>query len=389
MTENTPLIWIWQHAGWPAFTWQEQHIQPLLREVRFKQGMLLGKAGVVNVGGENGATLDTLLQNILTSSAIENEHLNAQSVRSSLAKRLGLTIAADVAYPTSQRTEGLAELMMDAIGNLANPLTMERLFQWHQWLFPETELLLPRLHVGQLRGDEPMQVVSGRIDKPTVHFEAPPRAGLEQNLNEFIEWFNHSRSQAVIDPLLRAAICHFWFVTVHPFDDGNGRLTRSLTDLALAQADAQSIRLYAMSVAILENRSDYYRVLESSQRGGLDISEWLVWFLRTLAITLQTALDNIQRILAKTQFWQCFRDTELSKEQIKVLNRLLDSGDKGFVNGISAAQYQKVAKVSKATATRHLTDLLAKGCIEKLVGGGRNTRYQVKLSSASTLISNS
>nr|WP_269078796.1 Fic family protein [Endozoicomonas numazuensis] len=267
--------------------------------------------------------------------------------------------------------------MLDAITNLETPLTLERACQWHQWLFPNAGFSLHSIQTGQLRGDEPMQVVSGRIDRPTVHFEAPPRNRLEPELSRFFDWFNRSRNDPKCDPLLRAAISHFWFVTLHPFDDGNARLTRAITDLALAQADAQSIRLYAMSSVILENRKAYYNILEKSQRSDTDITEWLTWFLQMLEETIQVSLTKIDRTLQKTRFWQQFHSAGLSDEQIKVLNRLLDGGDKGFESGISASQYQKVARVSKATATRHLSDLLDKGCIEKLPGGGRSTRYKI------------
>lgn len=371
-----PISWIWQQPDWPDFYWQNALIQPLLRTVRLKQGMLLGKAGAIN--GENNleAALDTLLQNIITSSAIEGEYLNVQSVRSSLAKHLG--IESTLPYPISDRSEGLVAMMLDATNNLDDPLTLKRLFQWHRWLFPETGFSVQRIRVGQLRGEEPMQVVSGRIDKPTVHFEAPSRDKLDNELDAFIFWFNQSQQDVSFDPLLRAGICHFWFITLHPFEDGNGRITRALTDLALAQADSQSIRLYAMSAAILEKRQDYYRQLEQCQRGNMDITAWLVWFLETLDTTLQKSLDAIEQTLMKTRFWQRYHTEELSAEQIKVLNRLLEGGEKGFENGISASQYQKVAKVSKATATRHLNTLLTKGCIEKLPGGGRNTRYRIR-----------
>lgn len=301
--------------------------------------------------------------------------MDARSVRSSLARRLGVP---DNGAP-SARSEGLAELLLDATGNYDRPLTVKRLFKWHRWLFPiEPTLLGTPLKVGELRGSDPMQVVSGRLDQPRVHFEAPPRNGLEEALQRFIEWFNHSRDDATLDPLLRAGIAHFWFVTLHPFDDGNGRLTRALTDLALAQADNQGIRLFALSASILEDRSGYYHVLESSQKGGLDITPWLTWFLHTLLRSQNAALERINRVVAKTRFWQLHRTDELMTEQVKVLNRLLDGGERGFESGISAAQYQAVAKVSKATATRHLTDLLDKGCITRLAGGGRSTRYVIK-----------
>ncbi|KJZ52870.1 cell division protein Fic [Pseudomonas marginalis] len=278
--------------------------------------------------------LDALLQNILTSSAIEGEQLNVGSVRSSLARRLGLEPLKDASV--SRRGEGLADLMMDATEQYAQPFTLARLLNWHHWLFPAPEAgyAARALNVGALRGDEPMQVVSGRLDRPMVQFEAPPRKGLEQALEDFLEWFETSRNQPELDPLVRAGVAHFWFVTLHPFDDGNGRLTRTITD-------------------------------------------WLEWFLKTLLRSLQQAMVRIDRVLDKSRFWQQHRDLALSAEQIKVLNRLLDGGEKGFEHGVSAAQYQAVAKVSKATATRHLADLLEKNCLVRLPGGGRSTRYQV------------
>jgi Fic family protein len=380
MTAN----WIWQQQGWPHFCWQDEPLQPRLRTAQRNLGLLLGTHSAHgSTLAQQDQALDTLLANILASSAIEDERLNAQSVRSSLARRLG--VSEEQPYPISDRSEGLAAMMLDAIDNRHQPLTLERLLQWHQWLFPAADWTVQPVRisqlsgVSQLRGEEPMQVVSRRLDRPTVHFEAPPRQGLESALAAFIDWFNASLNDAGQDPLLRAAICHLWFVTLHPFDDGNGRITRALTDLALSQADSQSIRLYAMSVAILEQRADYYRVLEQTQKGSLDITAWLVWFLDTLNATLEQAQQAITRTLAKSRFWQQHGSEPLSAEQIKVLNRLLDDGENGFLQGISASQYQKVAKVSKATATRHLADLLEKGCLEKLPGGGRNTRYQIKM----------
>lgn len=372
---DEPVKWIWQQPDWHHFRWKDEHIQLLLRRVHKLQGILLGKTGAIDSGFALEAALDTLLQNIITSSAIEGEQLNMKSVRSSLAKRMGLNLTKS--YPITERTEGLAYMMWDAINNLDRPLTLDRLFQWHIWLFPNAANSIYHIQVGTLRGDDPMQVVSGRIDKPTVHYEAPPRHILDRELSEFIDWFNQSRNDSTLDPLLRAAICHFWFVTLHPFDDGNGRMTRALTDLALAQDDKQSIRLYAMSATILTARNDYYRILEECQRNTMDITTWLVWFLEVLEVSLQTAINKIDRTLVKTRFWQRYQSVGLSIEQTKVLNRLLDGGEKGFDHGISASQYQKITKVSKATATRHLADLCAKGCIEKLPGGGRNTRYQV------------
>ncbi|MBS4686817.1 Fic family protein [Aeromonas sobria] len=367
-------FWIWQQADWPHFRWRDSEILPRLRQVQRRLGILLGSHSRL---GNSDQTLDTLLANIIASSAIEGERLNAQSVRSSLARRLGGSQTPP--YPVSDRSEGLAAMMLDAIDNHEQQLTIERLYQWHRWLFPANEWSVQPVNVGQLRGDEPMQVVSGRVDRPIVHFEAPPRAALDDQLAEFILWFNQTRHDPTMDPLLRAAICHLWFLTLHPVDDGNGRLARALTDLALSQDDSHSIRLYAMSVATLERRADYYRALGSAQKGSLDITSWLCWFLDTLDYSIELALQSIARSLAKAHFWLRHNHDCLSPEQIRVVNRLLDGGEQGFENGINASQYQKVAGVSKATATRHLGELVERGCLEKLPGGGRNTRYQIRL----------
>ena len=370
----TDPMGIWQQPDWPRFTWQAEPLAPLLRACTQAQGRLIGMLGAVGNDTEAQSSLDAMLQNIVTSSAIEGEQLNVGSVRSSLAKRLGVSEEGR----TTARSEGLAQLLLDATQAHQQPLDLERLYAWHRWLFPDDDSLMARpLLIGALRGDEPMQVVSGRLDRPTVHFEAPPRAGLEQQLADFLDWFERSRSDASLDPLLRAGIAHFWFVTLHPFDDGNGRLTRAITDLALAQGEHQTIRFYAMSASILDDRAGYYRILEASQKGALDITAWLQWFLATLLNSLEQALARIDRVLSKARFWQTHRSQAFSAEQTKVLNRLLDGGERGFEAGISAAQYQAVAKVSKATATRHLSDLVAKGCIIRLPGGGRSTRYQV------------
>lgn len=370
-------LWIWQHSDWPRFHWDGERLAPLLRECTKAQGRLLGMSGLAGGSAELLESLDTMLQNIITSSAIEGEQLNAASVRSSLARRLGL---ADEGKP-SPRSEGLAELMMDATRRHDKPLTLERLFVWHQWLFPTNNSLLANpIRVGQLRGDEPMQVISGRIDRPTVHFEAPPRAVLHQQMTDFLNWFTASRNDPNIDPLIRAGIAHFWFVTLHPFDDGNGRMTRALTDLALAQGDQQAIRFYAMSVSILGDRSGYYHILETSQKGTPGITAWLEWFLLTLLRSMEHALLRIERVLAKALFWELHRGDGLLAEQVKVLNRLFDGGERGFEEGINAAQYQAVAKVSKATATRHLADLLKKECLTRLPGAGRSTRYRINWS---------
>lgn len=302
--------------------------RPLLRQVTLAQGVLFGRALCSEPELRAAFTLDALLQNIIDSSAIEGETLNVGSVRSSIARRLGL--ADSDSAPVEPRAEGLAQIMLDATTRLDAPLTESRLLQWHAWLF----------------------------------------AGEDGSL----------------DPLLRAALAHFWFVTLHPFDDGNGRITRALTDLALAQGERQSIRFHAMSAAILADRKGYYAQLETAQKmhaapAPMDLTPWLHWFLATLLRAIESASAQIDRVLAKSRFWHRHRAQVASPEQVKVLNRLLDGdqrGRGGFEHGISAAQYQAVAKVSKATATRHLADLVAKGCLEKPPGGGRSTRYQIR-----------
>lgn len=380
--------WIWQHPQWPRLGWQSEVLAPQLRQVTLAQGALLGRARGSAPALQAEFSLDALLQNIVDSSAIEGESINVESVRSSLARRLGLEANAP-AIP-EDRSEGFARIMWDATTNLDAPLDENRLLQWHAWLFVGDDGFLDRkISIGAWRGLAPMQVVSDRIGRPTVHFEAPPREGLENRMGEFVAWFNASRSEPTLDPLLRAAIAHFWFITLHPFDDGNGRIARALTDLALAQGEQQSIRFYAMSAAILADRKGYYQQLENAQKmagdatlpdQSPDITPWLQWFLATLQKAIAGALAQIDRVLGKSRFWLLHRQQSLSQEQIKVLNRLLD-GDQSesgsFPLGISAAQYQTVAKVSKATATRHLVDLVAKGCLIKLPGGGRNTRYQI------------
>ncbi|HAS6191740.1 TPA: DUF4172 domain-containing protein [Vibrio vulnificus] len=364
-------MWIWQQASWPEFEWDRSVIEPLVRTTRLNQGILLGKM-LCQPLDQTQNMLDTLLANIVHSSAIEGEKLNAFSVRSSLANKLG--ISEENPFPTTKQTDGLAEIMLDAVDNLEVPLTLERVLHWHALLFPQGYTLFNPVIGGQLRSETPMQVVSGRIDKPVVHFEAPGRACLDAELSTFIQWFNDSKTDTSLDPLLRAAITHLWFVTLHPLDDGNGRITRVLTDLALAQAEHQSVRFYAMSVAILANRKSYYEILEQTQKGDLDITAWLRWFLDTLNETFDVALKEIEQTIFKTNYWRHIDQTRLLSEQTKVLNRMLD-GD--FPEGINTSQYHKVAKVSKPTATRHLAALVELGCLIKSDAGGRSTRYHL------------
>ncbi|MCL1145207.1 Fic family protein [Shewanella marinintestina] len=362
-------MWIWEQTEWPVFTWDKARIEPLLRETRLNQGILLGKVSAQSLDHKQ-SMLDTLLSNIVHSSAIEGEKLNVFSVRSSLANKLG--VSEDKPFPITEQSDGLAEIMVDAVERLDESFTLERLLGWHEKLFPKGDTIFNPVIGGQWRGDAPMQVVSGRIDRPVVHFEAPPRAVLEDELSRFEDWFNESKTDALLDPLLRAAITHLWFVTLHPLDDGNGRITRLLTDLALAQADKLSVRFYAMSVGIMANRKSYYEILESTQKGDLDITQWLVWFCKVLNETFSNVLHDIEQTIQKVNYWRAVDQTKLTTEHMKVLNRMLD-GD--FLDGINTSQYHKVAKVSKPTASRHLAYLVEIGCLQRSGSGGRSTRY--------------
>ena len=363
-------MWIWQQQNWPNFTWDAAALAPLLRDLSYNQGLLVGRMGVQSAQQKRQA-LDTLLANIIHSSAIEGEKLNAFSVRSSLAKKLNIN---EQPYPTTVQSDNLAEIMLDAINNTDSPLNLERVLNWHRLLFAGEQSLFTKIEGGQLRGDEPMQVVSGRLDKPVLHFTAPPKERVNKELSLFFNWFNKTQNEPQIDPFIRAAIAHLWFVTIHPLEDGNGRITRLITDLALAQEHAESIRFYAMSVAILEDRKNYYEVLEATQRGELCITQWVKWFLCMLNNAIHHTLNNIEQTIFKTNYWASKDQTKLGGQQVKVLNKLLDGQ---FEQGISASQYQKVAKVSRATATRHLSDLQTLGFLTKTAAGGRSTRYKI------------
>lgn len=363
-------MWIWQLQNWPNFTWDAAALAPLLRDLSYNQGLLVGRMGVQSAQQKQQA-LDTLLANIIHSSAIEGEKLNAFSVRSSLAKKLNIN---EQPYPTTVQSDNLAEIMLDAINNTGSALNLERVLNWHRLLFAGEQSLFTEIEGGQLRGDEPIQVVSGRLDKPVLHFTAPPKERVNKELSLFFNWFNKTQNDPQIDPFIRAAIAHLWFVTIHPLEDGNGRITRLITDLALAQEHAESIRFYAMSVAILEDRKSYYEVLEATQRGDLCITKWVKWFLCTLNNAIHHTLNNIEQTIFKTNYWASKDQTKLGEQQVKVLNKLLDGQ---FEQGISASQYQKVAKVSRATATRHLSDLQTLEFLTKTAAGGRSTRYKI------------
>jgi len=375
MAQNRP-IWIWQQEEWPAFHWDDTSLAETLREIHQLQGKLLGHTEAIADHSSLETQIDALLQNAIRTNEIEGEELDANSVRSSLAKRLGVEAAG--LPPGTPQTDGVVDLLLDATRNFEEPLTEKRLFRWHRGLFPKGSITPIGVCVGTLRGEQPMQVVSGRIDQPTVHFEAPPRKVLQEELDHFLTWFEASRTDATLDPVIRAGLAHFWFVTLHPFDDGNGRLARAIADLALAQAEQQGIRFYAMAASIANQRTQYYNILEQCQRGPLDLTPWLTWFLKTLRTTLLSADEHICTVLTKSRFWAEHAQTILNERQVKVLNKLLDTGVDNFEGGMTARKYASITSVSKATATRELADLLAKNCLEKLPGGGRSTSYGVR-----------
>lgn len=367
-------MWIWQQAEWPEFIYRDEQIAPVLRDIRFLQGKLYGSSQLLDT---TQTTLDTLLANILYSSDIEGERLNAHSVRSSLAIHLGVT--EEISYPADKKTEGLVESALDAITNLKLPLTTQRLLHWHSLLFPQDNNgIFNQIIGGQFR-TTPVQVVSGRIDKPVVHFEGPASEVIDREIAAFIDWFNSSRYNTLLDPLLRAGIAHLWFLTLHPFEDGNGRIGRLILDLALAQAEERTIRLYAMSRAINEHRKSYYEAVELAQRGTLDVTSWLGWFLQTLRSAIEDTLGLINQTVYKTKYWQHFDQSVLNASQVKVLNRMLDGS---FREGINNNQYKAVAGVSRATATRHLAQLLELGYLEHTDSGGRSARYKLPASAS-------
>ncbi len=367
-------MYIWQQSEWPHFHWDSPALQPDLDIVRARQARLLGRRDALDSGAIQSLRMESLIEDAMRTSEIEGEFLDRHSVRSSVARQLGVAHAGAVGRD-ARRAEGLVSLLVRATGRLDDALTLDALCQWQALLFPPADSGLQQAAVGCLRDDAPMQVVSGRMDRPRVHFEAPPRAGLEAEVQRFLDWFNDPADE--LDPILRAGVAHLWFVTLHPFEDGNGRIARAITDRALAQAEQETIRLYSLSEVMMARRQAYYEILESSQKGSLDITCWLRWFLVCLQEALDGALARIQRVLEKARFWQMHAGTVLNPRQVKLLNRLLDDGQEEFPNGINASKYRGMAKVSKATATRDLTDLLDKGCLERLPGGGRSVRYRL------------
>lgn len=362
------MTYIYQRESWPHFVWDKAHLQPLLAKAEFTRGVLLGRMLAIGFNLKNETTLDALSREIIKSSEIEGEILNREQVRSSIARRLNIEFKEQTT--SSRYVDGVTEMMLDATRNYGAPLTRERLFAWHAALFPTGYSGIHKIDVGAFRSDRDgrMQVVSSRRNRETVHFEAPEAAQLEKQVSVFLKWAN-----AAPRDIVSAAIAHLWFVTLHPFDDGNGRITRAITEWMLARTDNSEFRFYGLSSRILSARKEYYDVLEKTQCGDVEITGWIEWFVKTLQSSLEDALLQTEFVFRKSKFWQEHEHIEFSAHQQKMLNRLFD----GFEGKLTSAKWAKICKCSQDTASRAIADLIAKGILCK-EGTGRATHYYLK-----------
>lgn len=362
--------YIWQANDWPNWHYDLASLAGPLADVCHVQGLLLGRLADVGMALRAQASLVALTEDVIKTSEIEGERLDAESVRSSIARRLGVDIGA--LAPVDRHVEGVVEMVLDATTRCDAELTQDRLFGWHAALFPTGYSGLAQIHVGAFRDDAsgPMQVVSGPIGRQRVHFEAPPADLLDVEMARFIEWINASTNDHTI---LKAGLAHLWFVTLHPFDDGNGRIARAIGDLLLARADGSPQRFYSLSAQIQRERRDYYDILERTQKGSLDVTPWLKWFLENLNLAVSTAQHTLDAVLAKTRFWQRWATTPLNERQVKLLNRLLD----GFEGKLNSSKWAAIAKCSPDTALRDINELVAHGVLRKSAAGGRSTSYEL------------
>jgi Fic family protein len=362
--------YIWQHANWPQFTWDLGKLAQTLGHTRFVQGQLLNQIQMLGFDFIQEARSEILIEEAIKTSAIEGKHLDDQTVRSSVAKQLGLPFAGIIKQDHS--VDGLVEVLIDATKHATKKLSGKRIKGWQAALFPTGYSGLHKITVGEFR-KTPISVVSGPIHKEKTHFEAPPEKCLKQEMSGFIKWWQQSLGH--IDGLIRAGVAHLYFVTIHPFEDGNGRIARAITDMALSQDEKISERFYSFSSQIMVERNTYYEQLESAQKGTLDITEWLLWFLECIHRSIERSQKIIARILIKTDFLRHHSSIEISTRQRKVINRLLQAG--GFEGGLTTRKYVSLAKVSRATAYREIADLLSKGLIKPKQGGGRNVSYEI------------
>jgi len=367
------MTYIHELPDWPHFRWNDKELTKSLAAVRHKQGRLVGRMEALGFSLRADATLRTLTEEVLKSSEIEGEVLDKEQVRSSLARRLGINVAGMI--PASRDVEGVVEMMLDAVQRFAEPVTAQRLFAWHASLFPTGWSGLSRIGVAAWRTDAsgPMQVVSGPIGHTRVHYEAPSAQRLDAEMRTFLDWFESATVS--VDPVIRAGLAHLWFVTIHPFDDGNGRIARAITDLALARSEQNAQRFYSMSSQIRAERSAYYDTLEATQKGDLDVTRWLHWFVACLDRAFDRAETILGSVLQKARFWEAHPEDQLNERQRAVLNRLLD----GFEGKLTSSKWAKLAKCSQDTALRDIDDLLDRGMLRKDPGGGRSTSYSLLL----------
>lgn len=364
-------MWIHEYPNWPDFTWDMEALATKLADTRHRQGRLLGRMEGLGFEYRREANLGALTSDVVKSSAIEGEILNPAEVRSSIARRLGIDMAGLI--PVSRDVEGIVEMMLDATQQFSKPLTQDRLFGWHAALFPTGRSGMHRIAVGQWRGDDtgPMQVISGPIGHEKIHFEAPHASRLDDEMQAFLAWFDHDSE---IDPVLKAGIAHLWFVTIHPFDDGNGRIARAIGDMALARADGTPDRFYSLSTQIESERKDYYNQLEKQQRNAPEITGWLEWFLDCLGRALSNAETTIGNVLFKAALWDMINEDPVNERQRLIINRMLDPDFKGYMN---TSKYAKLAKCSNDTALRDIQELKKRGIFIQNPGGGRSTSYRL------------
>ena len=361
-------LYIHQRPDWPALHWDRERLAEPLAAVRHRQGRLIGRMEALGFKSRQEAVHETLTADVIKSSEIEGERLDAEQVRSSVARRLGIATAA--LKPADRHVEGVVEMMLDGTRHYDQPLTPERLFRWHMALFPAWQTRITPVRVGAWRKG-PMEVVSGAAGKERVHFVAPAADRLDGEMQAFLDWFN---AENAMDPVMKAAQAHLWFVTIHPFDDGNGRLARAIGDMALARSEGSPQRFYSMSAQVRLERDSYYDALENAQRGTVDVTRWMEWFLGCLGRAIDGAQATLGAVLQKAGFWERAQGLALSERQRLVLNRLLD----GFEGKLTTSKYAKLAKCSPDTALRDILQLVAAGVLTRNEAGGRSTSYDLR-----------
>lgn len=363
-------LYIWQQPEWPALSFRIEELAELLAGVRYRQGILLGRMAGLGLGSRQEAALTTLTEDVVKTSEIEGETLNADLVRSSVARRMGLDFGG--VEHRDRNVDGTVDMVMDATQQYEQPLTEQRLFDWQAALFPTGRSGMRRIIVGGWRqgATDSMQVVSGPIGRERVHFEAPLSASLDREMRTFLDWFNSSQDT---DPVIKAGLAHLWFVTVHPFEDGNGRIARAIADMALARADGTGQRFYSVSSQIRKERRDYYRILEQTQQGSPDVTAWLTWFLNCLGMAIDSAETTLTDVIARGSFWTTMAHVNFNERQHSMVNRLLD----GFDGKLTAAKWAQISKCSHDTALRDINDLISSGVLVRSAASGRSTSYDL------------